>query len=62
MKPRCPYCDQELSTILASDHFRFELNEGGEWIRDDYSGDLVCYCPHCDAELDYDFLEEIGVF
>lgn len=59
-KFNCPYCDEELETILYSD-FGQKVWDGEKWKEDEGCGEIEYRCPHCDALIEYTHLKEMGV-
>lgn len=58
--PVCPYCGAEL-TIGYTEHGTM-VWDGKAWSDSDRGSDAEYYCLECNAELDYEELEELGVF
>lgn len=58
--PRCPGCHASLDFIPYIERGQ-KVWDGKGWQEDEAYGDIEFYCPDCDGELDYEFLEEIGL-
>lgn len=57
--PRCPVCGQIVRRIGYSSNGGYEYKDG-KWM--DNGGDFDAYCTVCDAPLDYEDLELLGIF
>lgn len=56
--PKCPECGEELTKIKYKE-YGVKVFENGTYEESPDLGELEAECPHCDAELDFDFLSEI---
>ena len=55
---KCPSCDAEVTTILASHDYTIELNsETGQWVKD--VGEAMYVCGSCLQELSVHDIEDI---
>lgn len=58
--PKCPACEEEL-TIGYTEHGTLTW-DGKMWSDSDRGSDADYYCLKCDARMDHEELEELGVF
>jgi DNA-directed RNA polymerase subunit RPC12/RpoP len=58
----CKKCSEKVDTLYYVRHGTMKLNKEKEWIDDSDPDDVAYRCPKCNAEVDYDELENVGVF
>jgi hypothetical protein len=58
--PPCPKCGQPLTTVRYTE-YGTKIWTVGQWQERD-TGDAEWHAGCCDAELDYDDLQQLGVF
>ncbi len=50
--PRCPYCRNRLAEVFENDYRTWVFEPiSGTYKEHEFKGELVMFCPHCDAKL-----------
>lgn len=57
----CPYCREEITYVLYTDHGRKAWRDG-KWVEDEYGyGNMEWRCQLCNAKFKYNDLDDMGI-
>lgn len=56
--PKCPFCEEQLFEVFEDEYHTYVFDmESGTYKEHECKGDLVMFCPNCNAKL-YDVFPE----